>query len=118
MRKVDEKLSTFLILLCYFLTEEKVILLQHDVFLILDRIEKYAVAVAECRNTHKAAEKLYISQPSLSRYISRIEQILGMPLFYRRNNGMELTEAGEAYVAYAKEILLLRRNMEREQMHI
>ncbi len=37
MRKVDEKLSTFLILLYYFLTEEKVILLQHDVFLILDK---------------------------------------------------------------------------------
>ena len=80
----------------------------------MDKDLTYVVAVAECRNIHKAAEKLYISQPSLSRYISRIEQMLGMPLFYRRNNGMELTEAGEVYVAYAKEILLLRRNMEIE----
>lgn len=80
----------------------------------MDKDITYVIAVAECRNIHKAAEKLYISQPSLSRYILRIEQKLGMPLFHRKNNGIELTKAGEIYVAYAKEILLLRRNMEKE----
>jgi len=74
----------------------------------------YIRTIAQEGSITAAAKKLYISQPSLSRYISRIEQMLGMPLFYRRNNGMELTEAGEVYVAYAKEILLLRRNMEIE----
>lgn len=80
----------------------------------MDKDITYVIAVAECRSIHKAAEMLYISQPSLSRYISRVEQNLGVSLFYRKNSGMELTKAGEIYVSYAKEILLLRNTMEKE----
>ena len=44
----------------------------------------YVLAVAECKSISKAAELLYISQPSLSRFISSLEQELGILLFERR----------------------------------
>lgn len=84
----------------------------------VDKDLKYIIAVAECRSIHKAAEVLYISQPSLSRYISGVERNFGMLLFCRSSGGMELTEAGEVYVSYAKKILALRRNMEREMQQL
>ena len=70
----------------------------------MDKSIDYVIAVAECRSIHKAAEILYISQPSLSRYISKIEQQLGMALFERTVSGIEMTTAGEVYVYYAKQI--------------
>ena len=66
---------------------------------------------AECGSISKAAELLYISQPSLSRYLSNLENELGMALFVRTINGTELTEAGKIYVEYAKEIRRLRSTM-------
>lgn len=71
----------------------------------------YVIAVAECGSISKAAELLYISQPSLSRYLSNLENELGMALFVRTINGTELTEAGNIYVEYAKEIRRLRSTM-------
>ena len=64
----------------------------------------YVLAVAECKSISKVAELLYISQPSLSRFISSLEQELGILLFERKSNGISLTEAGEIYVEYGKEI--------------
>ena len=56
------------------------------------------VAVAELRNISKAAESLYISQPSLSRQIAKLEQTLNQTLLKRDKNGVKLTTAGaEAY---------------------
>lgn len=74
----------------------------------------YVLAVAECKSISKAAELLYISQPSLSRFISSLEQELGILLFERKSNGINLTEAGEIYVAYGKEIKRLNSTMEHE----
>lgn len=74
----------------------------------MDRDIDYVIAVAECRSISKAAELLYISQPSLSRYLSRLESELGVSLFIRNSNGTELTEAGQIYVGYAKEIRRLK----------
>ena len=74
----------------------------------------YVLAVAECKTISKAAELLYISQPSLSRFISSLEQELGILLFERKSNGINLTEAGEIYVAYGKEIKRLNSTMEHE----
>ena len=72
----------------------------------------YVLAVAECKSISKAAELLYISQPSLSRFISSLEQELGILLFERKSNGISLTEAGEIYVEYGKEIKRLNSTME------
>lgn len=55
---------------------------------------KYFLAVAEDLHFRKAAEKLFISQPGLSRQIKQMEQDLGVRLFERHNRKVELTETG------------------------
>lgn len=80
----------------------------------LDREIDYMIAVAECRSISRAAEILYISQPSLSRFLTNLERELGVSLFVRTANGTELTQAGQIYVKYAKEIRLLRSTMRHE----
>ena len=62
----------------------------------------YVIAVAEKGNVSKAAESLFISQPSLSRFIKDLENRLGVTLFQRINNRLILTYAGEKYVETAK----------------
>ena len=55
---------------------------------------RYFLAVAEHENYRRAAEKLYISQPSLSRSISSLEAELGVLLFDKNGRGIELTKEG------------------------
>lgn len=56
---------------------------------------KYFIAVAEDLHFRKAAERLYISQPGLSRQIKQMEDDLGIKLFERHNRKVELTKAGQ-----------------------
>lgn len=53
------------------------------------------VTVARCNNISGAARALYISQPAISKAISRLEQNLNTTLFLRSSRGVKLTEAGE-----------------------
>ncbi|MCI8388334.1 MAG: LysR family transcriptional regulator [Clostridiales bacterium] len=66
---------------------------------------KYAVEVAACGSINKAAEKLYIGQPNLSRAIKELETSLGVSIFDRSSKGMEITPDGEVFLGYAKSIL-------------
>lgn len=52
-------------------------------------------AVAETKNISKATKKLYISQPAISKSITKLEENLGVKLFNRSSRGVSLTEAGE-----------------------
>jgi len=74
----------------------------------------YVIAVAEHGNVSKAAESLFISQPSLSRYIKDLENRLGVQLFQRINNRLILTHAGETYVDTAKKITDLYSVLQKE----
>jgi epsilon-lactone hydrolase len=63
------------------------------------------VAVAEELNFGRAAERLYISQPALSRQIRALEQLVGCELFRRSTHRVELTVAGEALLDRARKLL-------------
>lgn len=66
---------------------------------------KYAVEVANEGSINKAAEKLYVGQPNLSRAIKELEASLGVKIFERSAKGMGLTSYGETFIRYAKTIL-------------
>ncbi len=78
----------------------------------------YFLAVAECRSISKAAELLYVSQPALSRSIANLEKSLGHTLFVRSLSGTELTEAGELYLEYAREVKRLDSSIRFRLKHL
>lgn len=68
--------------------------------------------VAEEGNISKAAEKLYISQPAVTNTIKKLENDLGGLLFYRKNNGVTLTEEGKHLYHYIKDSIDTINNAE------
>ena len=74
----------------------------------------YIRTVAKERSVSKAAQKLFITQPSLSQCIQRIESALGTRLFTRTSSGLILTYAGERYCQIAGEILRIYSDYELE----
>lgn len=66
---------------------------------------QYFVAVAEEQHVTRAASRLRISQPPLSRQIQALEDELGQPLFERRGRGIVLTEFGRYFAGRAAAIL-------------
>lgn len=66
---------------------------------------KYLVTVAECKNISEAAEKLYISQPSLSAAIHNLEEEMGVTAFTRSNKGVSVTREGEELLSLARNLL-------------
>lgn len=71
----------------------------------------YILAIASRKNMTKAAEDLFVSQSSLSQYLSHLEQKLGTPLFTRSKNELSLTPAGELYVETAKRVVQMQKEL-------
>lgn len=72
----------------------------------------YVIAVAEHGTISRAAEALYIAQPSLSKFLQNLENSLGVKLFERINRKMILTDAGKQYVHTAYNILTLKNQLQ------
>lgn len=68
---------------------------------------RYFQAVAEERNFSRAAERLHMAQPPLSRQIKALEEEVGAPLFVRTAKGVDLTDAGQTLLAEVPNLLLL-----------
>ncbi|MFI8456700.1 LysR family transcriptional regulator [Kitasatospora sp. NPDC085464] len=69
------------------------------------RLVRYFTVVAEYGNFGRAATKLHVAQPALSRQIQRLEAQLGVRLFDRSPQGSSLTDAGQAYLPRARTLL-------------
>ena len=65
---------------------------------------RYVMAVAETGSMNKAAEYLYISQPTLTNTIRSLEEDAGITIFRRTNKGVQLTTEGSDFLFYAKKV--------------
>ena len=74
---------------------------------------KYAIMVAETGSISKAAEKLYVAQPNVSRAIKELESDLNITIFERNSKGMIVTPEGEQLIHSAKRILRQIDDMEK-----
>jgi DNA-binding transcriptional LysR family regulator len=75
------------------------------------RLLKYIAMIAETGNFTRAAERLYLAQPSLSEQIKNLEEGLGVEIFERGRNRVEPTPAGLILVNYAKEAVRTRNEI-------
>lgn len=66
---------------------------------------KYVVAVAETGNITEAARRLFISQPSLTNAIRELEKEMQITIFNRTNKGVTVSNEGETFLSYARQIL-------------
>ncbi len=76
------------------------------------RVVRYFVAVAEELHFGRAAARLFISQPALSKQIQRLEEQLRAPLFTRDSRHVELTARGDTFLADARELIRLAERMQ------
>lgn len=74
--------------------------------------KKYVYEVYRERSFSKAAQNLYISQPSLSARVKKVEEEIGVPLFDRSTSPLQLTEAGRIYIDAAEEIFQIEQRVE------
>lgn len=75
---------------------------------------KYFRVIAETENISKAAQRLFIAQPSLSQTLKRLEDELGVPLFDRNGKKITLNKAGRIFLKYCDDIALSIKNAQRE----
>lgn len=66
---------------------------------------KYAVAVADTLNITEASKRVFISQPSLTAAIHELEDEMGVTIFNRSNKGVTITNEGDEFLSYARQVL-------------
>ena len=74
----------------------------------------YILCIAKHRNLTQAAQELYISQPTLSKYLQKLEREMGGKLFSRSGNRYVPTYLGRRYLEYARRMLEVNQDWERE----
>ena len=78
----------------------------------------YVLAIARYQNITKAANSLYVTQPTLTKFLQNLESELGQKLFRKLGHLFVLTYAGEHYVEKASEILNLKKELDQEMNDI
>ena len=73
--------------------------------IVFPRSIRYLIAVADVQSFTRAAELLFVSQPTLSQQIKQLEDLLGVQLLDRSGRTVRLTAAGEVYLHYARRAL-------------
>ena len=66
---------------------------------------KYAIAVADTRNITEASKRVFISQPSLTAAVHELEKEMGVTIFNRSNKGVTITNEGDEFLSYARQVL-------------
>lgn len=74
----------------------------------------YILCIAEHQNLTKAAQELYISQPTLSKHLQKLEWEVGGKLFSRSGNSYVPTYLGRRYMEYVKKVLTVNQDWEKE----
>ncbi len=77
---------------------------------------RYFAVVAEELNLRRAAERLFMAQPPLSRHMKRLEEMLGVTLFVRHSRGLALTAEGERVLEIVRPVLAMESSA-RERLH-
>lgn len=72
----------------------------------------YVIKVAQYQNFSRAAEELFITQPTLSQQISKLEEELGLVLFERTTRSVKLTSVGEEFVKHAVKVVKAWEDLE------
>ena len=66
---------------------------------------KYILAISSTGSMNKAAEQLYVSQPSLTSSVQELEKEIGIKIFNRSGRGVTLTNDGVEFVQYARQVV-------------
>ena len=79
---------------------------------------EYIIKVAEIGNITKAADELYMTQPALSHFLTKVEKEEGVRIFDRTSSPITLTYEGEKYVETARKILELNEQLKEERSQV
>lgn len=90
--------------------ENDILNLRGGIFMQLEQF-RYANEIAKCGSITKAAKNLFVSQPSLTIAIQKLETELGFALFIRSSKGIQITPKGEEALATIQQILSLTENL-------
>ena len=74
----------------------------------------YILCIAKHQNLTRAAQELYISQPTLTKHLQKLEREMGAKLFSRNGNTYVPTYTGRKYMEYARKILQVKQDWEKE----
>lgn len=74
----------------------------------------YVMCIAKHQNITKAAKELYITQPTLSKFLQKLESDLGTKLFHHTDNRYIPTYVGKRYLDYAVQIMALKKDWDEE----
>lgn len=85
--------------------------------MLLDKLD-YVIAVAEEQNLTRAAQRLFISQPTLTLYLNRLEQDLGVKLFDRGKTPVLMTNEGRYYLEQMKKVRDMTKSIRQDLLEI